>query len=168
MEAVENAPEQSDAKPVSSLAKIIEKNTDKLVDQAATSIKVMYSFAYADVSQDELRERLYDLMAALVEITRKGASEPALVQDIAESLMVGSLYQGFDNRTITEEVLQIVDMVINKQVDSQLSQPEQADDKAASKELLATAMRSAKDVANAKMRHSLEDKIEKRRKKGKE
>jgi hypothetical protein len=163
MEATENTTEQ--AKPIVSLAKIIEKNSDRLVDQAATSIKVMYSFAFADVSQDELRERLYEVMEALVEITKKGETDPALVREIADNVMVGKLYEGFDNRSITEEVLQIVDMVINKQIDAQLSKPEQADDKAASKQLLAEAMRSTKDITNARSRHQMEEKIEKKAKK---
>jgi hypothetical protein len=156
MEAVENSQEQ---KPTVSLAKVIEKNTDKLVDQAATSLKVMYSLAFADVSQEELRERLYEVMHALVDITKKGETDPTLVQEIAENVMVNRLNQeGFDNRTITEEVLQIVDMVINKQLDAQLNKPEQAEDKTASKQLLADAIRSAKEIVNARQRQRLEEK----------
>jgi hypothetical protein len=168
MSAVENAPEQAENKPTISLAKIIEKNTDRLVDQAATSLKVMYSLAFADVSQDELRERLYEVMEALVEITKKGETDPVLVQEIAENVMVNRLNQeGFDNRTITEEVLQIVDMVINKQLDAQLTKPEQADDKTASKQLLADAIRSAKEIVNARHRQRLEEKQAKKAAKNK-
>jgi hypothetical protein len=150
---------------VSSLATIIEKNQDKLVDQAATSIKVMYSFAFADVPQDELKERLYGLFDSLVEITRKGAVDPNLVEEIAESVMVGPLYEGFDNNSITEEVLQVVDMVTTKMIDSKLAKAEEAEDKQASRELLASTIRSAKDIVNRQQRRSLEQKQLKQAKK---
>ncbi len=146
----------------SSLASLITKNQEKIVDQAATSIKVMYGFAFADVATEDLRDRIHNLLDNLAEITKKGEVEPDLLDEFTANVMVGSLYEGFDNRSITEEVLQIVDMVINKTIDTKLNTPELAEDNASSKVLLAKVIRSAKDVANRRNRQMAEKKAAKR------
>jgi hypothetical protein len=123
-----------------------------MVDKAATSIKVMYSFAFADVPIEDLRDRLYDLMEHFQEISMQGQARPEMVAEIAEEVMVGPLYAGFDNRAITEEVLQMVDMVINQTIDTSINAPDQAADKASSKALLGDVIRAAKDIVNGRNR----------------
>lgn len=145
-----------------SLATLIEKNQDRLVDKAATSLKVMFGVAYADVAQEDLAERLYKLFDAMVEITKKTAPAPDLIDDIAESVMISPVYAGWDNKAMTEEVLQVVDMVINKQIETSLSKPEQAEDKKNSQDLLALTIRTAKEVVNGEVRHRMEDHKRKR------
>jgi|GEM_PF-2145392 len=145
-----------------SLAALITKNQEKIVDQAATSIKVMYGFAFADVATEDLRDRVHNLLDNFIEITKKGEVAPELLDEFTANVMVGSLYEGFDNRSITEEVLQIVDMVINKTIDTKLNTPELAEDNASSKTLLAKVIRSAKDVANQRNRQMSATKAAKR------
>ncbi|HEX2915251.1 MAG TPA: hypothetical protein VH186_31090 [Chloroflexia bacterium] len=141
-----------------SLATLISKNKDKLVDRAAISLKSMFGIAYADVAQEELEERLYRLFDAFIEITRRSAPDPTLVQEIVESVMVTPVYRGWNNRAITEEVLQVVDMVINRLIEQNLSTPELATDKKNSQELLALSIRTAKDVVNGQARRQFEGK----------
>jgi hypothetical protein len=143
------------------LAALLKKKQEKVVDQAATSIKVMYSFAFADVAIEDLRERLYNLTDNLIEISQQGELNPQSIEEFANNVMVGSLYEGFDNRAITEEVLQVVDMVINKVIDTELSATEAAEDKAVNKELLASVIRAAKDVVNGHQRRKAARKTEK-------
>ncbi|NWJ44396.1 MAG: hypothetical protein HXX08_00810 [Chloroflexi bacterium] len=144
------------------LANILQKNEDKIVDKAATSIKVMYSFAFADVPIEDLRERLYHLLGNLVQISQKGQSQPELIAEFASNVLVGSLYEGFDNRSITEEVLQVVDIVINQTIDASMNDPEFAEDKAQNKKLLAQVIREAKDIVNGRNRDQNARKASKR------
>jgi hypothetical protein len=144
-----------------SLPTLISKYEDKLVDQAATSLKVMFGVGYADLAQEELEERLYGLFDAMAEITRQGAPEPALLREVVDSVMVTPVYDGWNNRAITEEVLQVIDMVINRLIETQMSRPEQADDRRNSQELLALTIRNAKDVVNGRARRYLENKQKK-------
>lgn len=144
-----------------SLATLIEKNEDKLVDQAATSLKVMFGLAYSDVPQEELMERLYGLFNSLVEIAKQGTLQRELIRNVAESVLVEPLYQGWSYRAITEEVLRVIDMVTNKLIDTNLDKPEQAADKAASKELLAEVIRNSKEVVNGRERRAAEEKLSK-------
>lgn len=146
------------------LAQLISKNKEKLVDRAATSLKVMFGVAYADMAQEDLEERLFGFFDALEEISRRGEVEPELLEEITDSVMVSPIYQGWDNRAITEEVLRVVDFTITKQVESSLSIPEQADEKEAAKELLAKVIRYAKDVVNGRGRAEMERKMQKRQK----
>jgi hypothetical protein len=141
-----------------SLPTLISKYEEKLVDQAATSLKVMFGVGYADLAQEELEERLYRLFDALVEITRRGAPDPTLIGEVVDSVMVTPVYDGWNNRAITEEVLQVIDMVINKIITTQLTKPEQAEDLRNSQELLALTIRNAKDVVNGRARRYLEEK----------
>lgn len=145
-----------------SLSTLISKNEDKLVDRAATTLKVMFGVAYADVAQEDLQERLYKLFDAFIEITRRSAPDPALIQQVVESVMVTPVYDGWNHRAITEEVLQVIDMVINKQIETQLNKPEQAEDKKNSQELLALSIRTAKDVVNGAARRYMARQAEKR------
>lgn len=144
-----------------SLPTLISKYEDKLVDQAATSLKVMFGVGYADLAQEELEERLYRLFDVMAEVTRQGAPEPALMREVVDSVMVTPVYDGWNNRAITEEVLQVIDMVINKLIATQLAKPEQAEDRRNSQELLALTIRSAKDVVNGRARRYLENKQKK-------
>ncbi len=141
-----------------SLSALIAKNEEKLVDRAATSLKVMFGVAYADVAQEDLEERLYRLFDAFIEITRRGAQDTALTQEVVEGVMVTPVYDGWNHRSMTEEVLQVVDMVINKLIETDLAKPEQAEDKKNSQELLALSIRTAKDVVNGQARRELERK----------
>ncbi len=139
-----------------SLSTLIAKNEEKLVDRAATSLKVMFGVAYADVAQAELQDRLYKLFDAFIEITRRSAPNSTLIEDVVESVMVTPVYDGWSNRSITEEVLQVIDMVINKQIETDLGKTEQADDKKNSQELLALSIRAAKDLVNGNARRQQE------------
>ncbi len=146
-----------------SLPVLISKYEEKMVDQAATSLKVMFGVGYADLAQEELEERLFRLFDAMAEITRQGAPDPTLIREVIDSVMVTPVYDGWNNRAITEEVLQVIDMVINKVIATQLSKPEQAEDRRNSQELLALTIRNAKDVVNGRARRYL---VEKQRKQG--
>ncbi len=146
-----------------SLPLLISKYEEKMVDQAATSLKVMFGVGYADLAQEELEERLFRLFDVMAEITRQGAPDPTLIREVIDSVMVTPVYDGWNNRAITEEVLQVIDMVINKVIATQLSKPEQAEDRRNSQELLALTIRNAKDVVNGRARRYL---VEKQRKQG--
>lgn len=144
-----------------SLPALISKYEDKLVDQAATSLKVMFGVGYADLAQEDLEERLYRLFDAMAEITKLGAPDPTLLREVVDSVMVTPVYDGWNHRAITEEVLQVIDMGINKIIATQLSKPEQAEDRRNSQELLALTIRNAKDVVNGRARRYLENKQKK-------
>ncbi len=146
----------------SSLAILISKNEEKLVDQAATSLKVMFGVGYSDVAQEDLEERLFKLFDCLIEITKRGAVEPALIESIVDSVMVTPVYDGWSNRAITEEVLQVVDMVTNRLLETRLNTPEQAEDRRNSQQLLAVSIRAAKDVVNGRARREMAEKNRKR------
>lgn len=141
-----------------SLPGLISKYEEKMVDQAATSLKVMYGVGYADLAQEDLEDRLFRLFDAMAEITRQGAPDPTLIREVVDSVMVTPVYDGWNNRAITEEVLQVIDMVINKIIVTQLSKSEQAEDRRNSQELLALTIRNAKDVVNGRARRYLEEK----------
>jgi hypothetical protein len=141
-----------------SLPGLITKYEEKLVDQAATSLKVMFGVGYADLSQEDLEQRLFRMFDAIAEITRRGAPDPTLIREVVDSVMVSPVYDGWNNRAITEEVLQVIDMVINKIIGTQLAKPEQAEDRRNSQELLALTIRNAKDVVNGRARRYLEEK----------
>jgi hypothetical protein len=146
-----------------SLATLIEKNEDKLVDQSATSLKMMFGIAYTGVPQEELIERLQKLFDSFAEIARQGSAKSAQTQiiEIVESVLVEPLYQGWDYRAITEEVLRVVDMAVNNLIDNKLAKPEQAEDKTESKELLAEVIRTAKEVVNGRARRAAAAKLAK-------
>ena len=144
-----------------SLASLIEKNKDKLIDQAATSLKVMFGLAYSGVAQEELIERLEGLFDSIAEIARQDVTQPEYIQDIVESVFVEPIYSGWNNRAITEEVLRVVDMVTNHLIELKLTQPEQVADKAESKALLADVIRTAKEVVNGRERRAAEEKLNK-------
>ncbi len=146
----------------SSLPKLIHTNEEKLVDKAATTLKVMFGVGYADIAQEELEERLFRMFDAFEDITRRSAPEPELVQNIVESVMVTPVVAGWSNRAITEEVLNVVDMVINKMIEQQLAKPEQAEDKLNSQELLARSIRAAKDYVNGQARRQMAERVRKR------
>ncbi len=145
-----------------SLDKLIAKNEEKLVDQAATTLKVMFGVAYADVAQEELEERLYRLFDALIEITKQSSPDPSLVANVVDSVMVTPVYSGWNHRAITEEVLQVIDMVINHQIDKDLTKPEQDQDRQDSKALLALTIRAAKDIVNGRSRRDMAERTRKR------
>ena len=146
----------------SSLADLISKNEETLVDRAAITLKSMFGVGYADVSQEELEERLYKLFDAFAEITRQSAPDMSLIDNVVENVMVTPVYTGWNNRAITEEVLQVIDMVINRQIDKDLAKPEQAEDRQSSKDLLALSIRTAKDVVNGRSRRDMAEKTRKR------
>jgi hypothetical protein len=145
------------------LADLIKKHEEKLVDRAATSLKVMFGVAYADMAQADLEDRLYSFFDALEQIARRGELEPELLGEIAESVMVTPISYGWNNRAITEEVLRVIDFTITKEVDSSLAKPEQAAEKEAAKETLAKVIRTAKDVVNGAARARMEKKLQKQR-----
>jgi len=147
------------------LADLIKRDKEKLVDRAATSLKVMFGVAYADMAQEDLEERLYAFFDAVEDIARRGVLEVDLLEDVAESVMVSPIYQGWNSEAITEEVLRVIDFTLSKQIDTDLSKPEQAEDKAAAMELLGRVIRASKDVVNGRGRGEMEKKLEKRRKK---
>lgn len=141
-----------------SLSSLIAKNEESLVDRAATSLKVMFGVGYADTAQEDLEERLFSFFDALVEITRQDAPDADSIKRVVESVMVTPVVDGWSNRAITEEVLQVVDMVVNNLIQSQLATPEQADDKKISQDLLALVIRTAKDVVNGQARRFMAEK----------
>ncbi len=148
------------------LADLIKKNKEKLVDRAATSLKVMFGVAYADLAQEELEDRLYVFFDALQKIAESDTNDTMddeLLLEVAESVMVSPIQQGWNNRAITEEVLRVVDFSVNKQIDLEFFKPEQAAEKAASLELLATVIRTAKDAVNGRARARMEKKLQKKR-----
>jgi len=124
----------------------------------------MFGVAYADMAQEDLEERLYGFFDALVEISRRGELEPDLLEEITDSVMVSPIYQGWNHRAITEEVLQVIDFTITRQIEASLSKPEQADAKEAEKQLLAKVIRTAKDVVNGRERAEMERRLQKRQK----
>lgn len=144
-----------------SLAVLIKKHEEKLVDKAATTLKVMFGVGYADVGQEELEDRLYRLFDAFIEITKQSAPQPQLIQQVVDSVMVTPVYDGWSSRAITEEVLQVVDMVTNELLETQLAKPEQAEDKQNSQALLALTIRAAKDTVNGQQRRYLAEKTRK-------
>ena len=146
-----------------SLAALLEKNEDKLVDQTATSLKVMFGLAYSGVAQEELIERLEALFDSFIEIAKRGGNQPALIEEIVESVLVEPLYHGWSYRSITEEVLRVVDMVTNHLIDSKLDKPDQAEDKEASKALLVDVIRASKEVVNGRERQAAEERLRKSR-----
>ena len=141
-----------------SLAALLEKNEDKLVDQTATSLKVMFGLAYSGVAQEELIERLEALFDSFIEIAKRGGNQPALIEEIVESVLVEPLYHGWSYRSITEEVLRVVDMVTNHLIDSKLDKPDQA-----SKALLVDVIRASKEVVNGRERQAAEERLRKSR-----
>ncbi len=144
------------------LADLIKTNKDKLVDRSATSLKVMFGVAYADMAQEELEERLYGFYDALEEISRRGGLELDLLEEITESVMVTPISYGWNNRAITEEVLRVIDFTVTKQIDTSLSGPEQANEKEAAMDMLGKTLRTAKDVVNGAIRSRMERKLQKR------
>jgi hypothetical protein len=133
-----------------SLATIVEKKEESLVDRAATSLKVMFGVGYADIAQEDLEERLYKFMDAIVEIAKESADDPddAIVRQAVDNVMITPVYAGWDNREITEEVLQVIDMVVNREIEVQLGKPEQEEEKLQNQALLAQIIREAKDFVN--------------------
>ncbi len=143
----------------STLADLIKKREEALVDRAATSLKVMFGVAYADMAQEELEQRLYEFFDALEQISRLGNVQPDLLVDVTDSVMITPIYQGWNNRAITEEVLRVIDFSISKQIETDLSKPEQAPEKEAAMELLAKVIRAAKDVVNGRARGNMAQKM---------
>lgn len=141
-----------------SLASIIEKNEEKLVDKAATSLKVMFGVGYADVAQEDLEERLYKFFDAFAEISKQSEAEPTLLREAVNSVMITPVYAGWSNRAITEEVLQVIDMTINRVLENSLSKPEQAAELKAEQDFLAQVIREAKDFVNGTERRRLAEK----------
>lgn len=149
-----------------SLASIIEKNEERMVDKAATSLKVMFGVGYADVAQEDLEERLYKFFDAFAEIAKQSESDPSLLQEAVDTVMITPVYAGWSNRAITEEVLQVIDMVINQQLESQLGKPEQADEKKNAQDFLAQIIREAKDFVNGTERQRLAERKARAAKRG--
>ncbi len=143
-----------------SLADLIQKNEEKLVDRAATSIKVMFGVAYADMAQEDLENQLFNFFDALAEISRQGVVAPDLIQEIAGSVLVTPISQGWNYRAITEEILRVIDFSISKQIDLDFSQPDQLDRKTAARDLLAAVIRAAKDAVNGRARQDMAKKFQ--------
>ena len=128
------------------LADLIIKNRDKLVDQAATTLKVLFGTAYANVPQDEMEGRIDYLIGALAKICRTGALEPEHIAEFTASVLVGPQFAGYDALSMTVEVLRVVDMSISRLIDQKLSGDT---DKTDSRALLARIIHAARDVIEA-------------------